>query len=251
MNPAEVTPVVLTFNEEDNIARCLAGLHWADKIIVLDSGSTDETEWICRSNPRVDWRVRPFDSFAGQWNHARSLVDTPWMLALDADYVLPPEFPGVLDSVEAGNEAAWSIPFVYGMGGNPLRATILPPRPTLFRPGRVEVLEDGHTQIFHTTGVVGNFPCSILHDDRKPFARWWANQKKYAGQEARKLRTAPWEQLALQDKLRRATPLAPLAMAAYCLLAKGLILDVPHGWVYTTQRVLAELLLLRALWFRS
>jgi len=251
MNPADITPVVLTFNEEDNIARCLAGLHWAEKIIVLDSGSTDETESICRSNPRVDWRVRSFDTFAGQWNHARGLVETPWMLALDADYILSPEFPGILQGLEAGNTSAWLVPFVYGVDGHPLRATILPPRPTLFRPGNVEALEDGHSQIFLTSGEVGDFPCAILHDDRKPFARWWANQKKYARQEAQKLRTVPWKLLPPQDKLRRATPLAPAAMAVYCLLVKGLILDMPHGWVYTAQRVLAELLLLRALWFRS
>lgn len=250
MNPADITPVVLTFNEQDNIARCLAGLHWADKIIVLDSGSTDETAWICRSNPRVEWHVRHFDTFAGQWNHARGLVPTRWMMALDADYVLPPGFEESLSSLPEADESAWRIPFVYCLSGHPLRATVLPPRATLFRADRTVVLEDGHTQIFQTEGKTGDFTKPIWHDDRKPFARWWSNQIKYAHQEADKLRASPWALLAPQDKLRAYTPFAPVAMAAYCLLAKGLILDVPYGWVYTAQRILAELLLLRALWFR-
>jgi hypothetical protein len=36
-----------------------------------------------------------------------------------------------------------------------------------------------------------------------------------------------------------------MAVAFYCLFVKGLGLDVPHGWIYTSQRVLAEVLLVR------
>ena len=38
-----VTALILTFNEESNIARTLAGLAWVDRILVVDSGSTDAT----------------------------------------------------------------------------------------------------------------------------------------------------------------------------------------------------------------
>jgi hypothetical protein len=249
VNTALITPVILTFNEQDNIARCLAGLHWARRIVVLDSGSTDETEAICRSHPRVDWHTRPFDHFAGQWNHARLLVRTPWMLALDADYLLPREFPEALSALPEEQEVSgWRIPFVYCIGGRPLRATLLPPRLTLFRPEQTTAAEDGHTQTFVTRGRIGDFPCPVWHDDRKPFSRWWANQKKYARQEAQKLRQSPWHGLSPQDKLRKATPLAPLAVAAFCLLGRGLILDIPRGWIYTAQRTLAELLLLQRRW---
>lgn len=245
-----ITPVLLAFNEEDNIARSLEHLHWAALIIVLDSGSTDDTEWICRSNPRVQWHHRPFDSFAGQWNYARSLVRTPWMLALDADYLLPEEFVCALETFDPQDAAGVRIPFRYCISGHPLRASLLPPRITLFQPGHTEVLPDGHTQQMRVHGRVVDFPHPIWHDDRKPFSRWWTSQKKYARQEAEKLKTTPWGRLSPQDQLRKLTPLSPLAVAIWCLFVKGLFLDIPRGWIYTGQRVLAECALVHARWIR-
>lgn len=248
MQPVDITPVLLTFNEEANIARTLEHLNWAERIVVLDSGSTDDTEWLCRSNPRVDWRHRDFDSFAGQWNHARSLVDTPWMLALDADYMLPAATLDAFRSLPAERCAAFRIPFRYCVNGVPLRASLLPSRITLFRPEHTRVVEDGHTQQMLVDGQIGECPCPIWHDDRKPFSRWWASQKRYALQEAEKLRTTPWPELSPQDKLRKATPFSPLAAGLWCLLVKGLAFDIPRGWIYTGQRVLAEAALAWCRW---
>ena len=109
----------------------------------------------------------------------------------------------------------------------------------------MHVLEDGHTQNLVLKGTCGTFSSPILHDDRKPFTRWWLNQKRYARQEAEKLNRMPWALLSPQDRLRWSTPFAPMAVAFYCLVVKGLGLDVPHGWIYSSQRVLAEVLLLR------
>lgn len=50
-----VTPVLLTYNEEVNIARTLAGLRWARRVIVVDSFSNDQTECIARSFSNVSW----------------------------------------------------------------------------------------------------------------------------------------------------------------------------------------------------
>jgi glycosyltransferase involved in cell wall biosynthesis len=248
MNLADITPVILTFNEEVNIARTLEHLHWAERIIVLDSGSTDDTAWICQSNPRVQWHQRPFDTFAGQWNYGRSLVRTPWMLALDADYLVPAATVEAFRLLETGDAAGFRIPFRYCIHGHPLRATLLPPRITLFRPEQTVVVEDGHTQQMQVNGTVRDLNATIWHDDRKPFSRWWSNQKKYAALEAVKLRNSCWSTLSPQDKLRKATPFSPLAVAAWCLLGKGLVFDLPWGWMYTGQRVLAEAALVWCRW---
>src|SRR6185295_8313022 len=89
---AAITPVVLTFDEAPNIGRCLSRLSWASRVVVLDSGSTDGTADIARSHPNVDLHVRAFDDHVSQWNHGVSLVKTPWVLSLDADYIVPEAF---------------------------------------------------------------------------------------------------------------------------------------------------------------
>src|SRR4051812_32909684 len=86
----EITPVILTFNETANIRRVLEHLTWARRIVVVDSGSTDDTLAIARSFPNVAVFERPFDSHANQWNYALSLSETDWCLSLDADYVVSP-----------------------------------------------------------------------------------------------------------------------------------------------------------------
>ncbi|MGB2788468.1 MAG: glycosyltransferase, partial [Dokdonella sp.] len=64
-----ITPLILTWNEEANIARTLAKLAWAREVVVVDSGSTDSTHAICESFPNVRLVARPFDNHATQWNY--------------------------------------------------------------------------------------------------------------------------------------------------------------------------------------
>src|SRR5512143_2622752 len=88
--PDRITPLILTWNEEANIARTLDKLRWAREVVVVDSGSTDGTRAICESFPNVRVVVRPFDSHAAQWNFGlkETGIVSDWVLALDADYVL-------------------------------------------------------------------------------------------------------------------------------------------------------------------
>lgn len=245
MNLRDITPVILTYNEEANIGRTLEALAWAQQVVVLDSGSTDRTKELCNGFANVEWGERPFDHFAGQWNFARSLVDTPWMMALDADYLVTAELVQEVEQTDQTGVDAYQIPFRYCIGGRALRASLLPPRVTLFRPDRTEVVVDGHTQEMRVDGRVVELSGTIWHDDRKPFDRWWSNQKKYAAQEADKLASCGWRNLSPQDRLRKYTPLSPLAVIFWCLAFKGLAFEVPGGWIYTWQRFLAEALLLR------
>jgi hypothetical protein len=61
--------------------------------------------------------------------------------------------------------------------------------------------------------------------------------------ESKKLLERPEHKLSLSDRLRKRKILAPLIIFIYCLIFKGAILDGWHGWYYTFQRVLAEILL--------
>ncbi len=81
----KLSVVIITFNEEENIARCLrsvAGL--ADEIVVLDSFSTDKTESICRSFD-VRFYQQAFKGYIEQKNSALQFAQYNWVLSLDAD----------------------------------------------------------------------------------------------------------------------------------------------------------------------
>ena len=252
MDLQEITPLILTFNEKQNIARTLSGLSWAREIVLIDSGSTDGTvELAQRVHPNVRVTTRPFDNHTDQWNFGLDQVRTDWVLSIDADYLLGPEFVSEIESLQPHeNVSGYSAEFRYCIKGVPLRASVYPPRTVLFRRDSSRYYDDGHTQRLRTDGVVSNLQSKIDHDDRKPFGRWFREQKRYAKIEAkyllesRKAKVGSRKQeLPLQDKLRLMIFLAPPAMLFYLLFVRGLILDGWPGCVYTVQRILAEVLL--------
>lgn len=83
--------VIITFNEERNIARCLDSVkEVADEIIVLDSFSTDRTKELCLARgARFEQHV--FDGYTQQKNRASNMASHPTILSLDADEALSPD----------------------------------------------------------------------------------------------------------------------------------------------------------------
>jgi glycosyltransferase involved in cell wall biosynthesis len=82
--------IVITKNESATIQRCLDSVSWADEIIVLDSGSSDDTVAICqRYTDKVF--VTDWPGFGPQKQRALSLATGDWVLSLDADEWLSPE----------------------------------------------------------------------------------------------------------------------------------------------------------------
>lgn len=81
--------VIITRNEAARIRRCLEGVAWADEIIVVDSGSTDGTDAVCREFTSKVYR-REFDTFDRQKNFGLELATGQWILSLDADEVVSP-----------------------------------------------------------------------------------------------------------------------------------------------------------------
>ena len=83
MSP-RLSACIITFNEADRLAECLASLAFCDEIIVVDSGSTDATVAIAR---QAGARVfeRPFEGFRSQKQFAVEQATHDWVLCLDAD----------------------------------------------------------------------------------------------------------------------------------------------------------------------
>jgi glycosyltransferase involved in cell wall biosynthesis len=82
-----VSGVVICFNEEETIERCLESLTWCDEIVVVDSGSTDRTcELALRFTPRVI--EQEFLGYVKQKNFALEQAAHDWVVCLDADEAL-------------------------------------------------------------------------------------------------------------------------------------------------------------------
>lgn len=83
--PKKLSVTIITKNEENAIADCLASVAWADEVIVVDSGSTDKTVEICKSYGAKVLTTSDWPGFGCQKNRALSLATNEWVLSLDAD----------------------------------------------------------------------------------------------------------------------------------------------------------------------
>ncbi|HEX8153941.1 MAG TPA: glycosyltransferase family 2 protein [Thermoanaerobaculia bacterium] len=243
-----ITPVILTRDEEPNIARTVAQLAWAREVLIVDSLSTDRTLDIARQFPNVRIVQRELDSLAAQWSFGVEQVRTPWVLALDADHFVTDELNRELAALEPPpGTHAYIAAFDYAMRGKRLRASLYPPRVVLVHRDHVAFWQDGHAQRMRVDGETGRLRGKIVHDDRKSLARFIERQRKYMRQEARKLREADPRTLNLPARIRKLVVVAPFAVLVHTLFVKGLILDGVAGLHYTFERVLAECILSREL----
>jgi len=87
----KISATIIVNNEADNIGDCLDSLDFVDEIMVVDSGSSDRTEEICRANPLVRFHSLPWEGFGRQKNRAADLARHDWILNIDADERVTPE----------------------------------------------------------------------------------------------------------------------------------------------------------------
>jgi glycosyltransferase involved in cell wall biosynthesis len=240
----DLTAIILTFNEQENIERTLKALMWVPEVLLIDSGSNDQTRTIALSFPNVRIVERVFDSFAEQCNFALSQVGTEWALSLDADYRISATLSRtIMELKDDRSSAGFRVGFEYQILGRSLRGSLYPPRTVLYRRTAASYVNEGHGHRVKVEGPVQDLPGIIYHDDRKPLARWIASQTKYAKLEADHLLSADRKALGFPDKIRLMAWPAPFLAGVYALFAKGCILDGRAGWYYSLQRVLAETLL--------
>lgn len=238
----KLSALILTYNEEKNIERVLAELRWLEKVIIVDSYSTDATISIVQKFPNTEIHFRKFDTHATQWNFGLSLVKSPWVLTLDADYVLTKPFIQETKSfIRDEGRVAYYTRFKFVVFEKPLLRDNTTPRPVLFRKELCQYYDDGHTQRLAVNGPTGIFKSYILHDDRKPLSRWLSNLDAYSIKECRKMLgcdSAP----SFPVRIRKTKVFAPFLVFLYCLFVNGAILDGWRGWHYTLQRTLVEIL---------
>lgn len=96
----KLSVVIITFNEEKNIGRCIESVRdIADEIVVVDSFSTDRTKDICLSYG-VDFHEHKFEGYIAQKNYAISRAAYPHQLSLDADEALSDELKKAITEIK-------------------------------------------------------------------------------------------------------------------------------------------------------
>ncbi len=113
LTEVKLTVTIITLNEETNIARALKSASWADEVLVVDAGSTDQTVEIAKKmGARVlthEWK-----GYGQQKNLAQAQAKNDWVLSLDADEEVTPalrkEIERCLESVAQTGEAGFWIP---------------------------------------------------------------------------------------------------------------------------------------------
>lgn len=187
--PIPISVLILTLDEESNIAACLASVAWSDDIVVLDSGSRDRTtEIAAAAGARVVHR--PFDDWSSHQNWALTNIrfEHPWVLHVDADERVPEELRDELGAVATGGHAG-RVAFYCGRKNYFMGRWIrhaFPPVMVMrfFRPGAVRF-----RRLVHPVAVVdgrhGYLRERLIHFNfSKGVGEWIAKHNRYSSLEA-------------------------------------------------------------------
>lgn len=113
--------IIITKNESAHIVGCLQSVAWADEIIVLDSGSVDDTVDLCRAVTdkvySTDWQ-----GFGIQKQRALDKATGDWVLSIDADEIVTPELKlEIQQAIQIGDMNGFEIPRLSNYCGRQMR----------------------------------------------------------------------------------------------------------------------------------
>ena len=191
-----IDAMIITFNEALNLPDCLAALQgWVNKIVVIDSGSTDDTPKIAGSYGAEvihhDW-----EGYARQknWGLHQIEFESPWILILDADEVITPKVRKELEAVasrpvEEVPENGFFINRLTYFLGQPIRHCGFFPSWNMrfFKQGKA-LYEDRevHEHVI-IEDPVGYIHEPMLHNDQRGLEHYIAKHNRYSTLEARAL----------------------------------------------------------------
>ena len=187
-----LTAIVLTRNESEHIAECIKTLRFADRIIVFDSFSTDDTVAIAQSNG-ADIFQHKFENYAEQRNAALDAADemTDWVLFVDADErITEPLAVEIREKINLPDYAGWRLPrhnYIFGIltksaGWYPdFQTRLLRVGQAYYDTGRPvhEVVK-----LYGTEGTISN---PIIHYNYRDVEQFMTKQENYARYDAQRL----------------------------------------------------------------
>lgn len=249
--PESLTIIILTHNEADNLPRCLGSIAGFGEIVVVDSGSNDDTQEIAK-----DAGTRVYEhSFAGfgpqrNWALENCEPKHEWILFLDADEVATPAFRRAVEvAIQNATDviAGFYCCSKMMLDSRWLRRSDSFPKWQLriMRRGRADFIGSGHGQKEgRVDGELGYVREPYLHYAfSEGWESWWAKHSRYADEEAteRLSRTASFGELFSKDSSRRnralkpilsRIPTWPLLHFLYIYILKGGFLDGREGFAY-------------------
>lgn len=193
-NILNLTTIILTYNEEIHIRRCLENVcPFSKRVVVVDSPSTDRTVEICQEFPDVEVVVHKYPgNQAAQFNWAldNCNIETEWVLRVDADEYLTPE---LIDEIQAklptmsNNISAVVLPLGRAFLGRILKHGIVNgvSMIRLFRFGRVRYeqrLMDEHLKVLNGEAVT--FEHKFVDDNRMSLRTFVDKHNNYSTREA-------------------------------------------------------------------
>lgn len=202
-----VTVIILTQDEEINIQACLESVVWSDDVILVDSGSQDQTLSFAKST-RPDVRIfsHPFQDFGDQRNWALDRTDPKheWILFIDADERITPACATAIGAAvgqPGANVGYYLAPRNYFLGHWIRRCSLYPSwQLRLLKKGAVRFQKEGHGQREVTDGPLGYIYEPYDHFGfSKGIAEWMERHSQYATNETELIRRLRNEQLRLRE----------------------------------------------------
>lgn len=159
---------IITRNEQTTLRRCLQSVAWADEIVVLDSGSSDDTARIARECGAQVHVAADWPGFGPQKNRALDLATGDWVLSLDADEWVTPELRVEIERAlgAPGNHAAFRLPRLSSYCGRFMRHSGWWPDyvTRLFRRGAARFSADLVHERLLVEGTTGALRESLMHE---------------------------------------------------------------------------------------
>ena len=157
---------IITKNAAAHLNDCLKAVAWADRIVILDSGSSDHTLDIARQYGAAIHQTADWPGFGPQKNRCLDLLDTDWILALDADEVLTPELAEEIRAAIANPQAdVYALPRLSNYCGRWMRHSGWYPDfvPRLFKRGSARYSDDLVHERLTFTGSAARLKHELLH----------------------------------------------------------------------------------------
>ncbi len=181
---AGLSVIVITCNEAANIEACLGSVAFADEIIVLDSGSSDQTCELAASLGAKVHHSPDWPGFGPQKNRALALANQPWVLSIDADERVSAALADqIQQAMSAEQYAAFELPRLTQFCGRWIRHCGWTPDRVLRlfkREAAVFSKDLVHERVVLKFGTVGRLEQPLLHYSYPTPSHYWRKLESYS-----------------------------------------------------------------------